>query len=84
MLQKSNIFPIYNFISIRMAWTVNLYSIPIQIIVKYIIYSNIYFKAIANYLKHQYQLEVDPSGKDVSRACFLPHDAEAFINPKYL
>jgi hypothetical protein len=43
-----------------------------------------YFKAIANYLKHQYQLEVDPSGKDVSRACFLPHDAEAFINPKYL
>jgi hypothetical protein len=43
-----------------------------------------YFKAIANYLKHQYQLAVDPSGKDVSRACFLPHDTEAFINPKYL
>jgi hypothetical protein len=43
-----------------------------------------YFKAIANYLKHQYQLVVDPSGKDVSRACFLPYDADAFINPKYL
>lgn len=42
-----------------------------------------YFKAIANYIKHTYKLEVDPSGKDVSRACFLPHDEEAFINPKY-
>ncbi len=43
-----------------------------------------YFKAIANYIKHQYKLVIDPSGKDVSRACFLPHDPEAFINPKYL
>ena len=43
-----------------------------------------YFKAIANYIKHTYQLEVDQSGKDVSRACFLAEDAGAFINPKYL
>ena len=43
-----------------------------------------YFKAVANYVSHTYQLEVDQSGKDISRACFLPHDSEIFINPKYL
>lgn len=41
------------------------------------------FKAISNYLMYQHQLKVDPSGKDVSRACFIPHDKECFINPKY-
>jgi hypothetical protein len=43
-----------------------------------------YFKAVSNYLMATYQLEVDGSGKDVSRACFLPYDPEVFINPKYL
>lgn len=43
-----------------------------------------FFNAIANYIKEVYQLEVDKSGKDVSRACFLPFDPEVFINPKYL
>lgn len=43
-----------------------------------------YFKAVANYIQHTYQLEVDQSGKDISRACFLPHDPDIFINPKYL
>ena len=43
-----------------------------------------FFKAVANYIKKTYGLEVDQSGKDVSRACFLPHDAVPFINPKYL
>lgn len=43
-----------------------------------------FFKAVSNYLKATYSLEPDPSGKDISRACFLPHDPEAFINPKYL
>lgn len=43
-----------------------------------------YFKAVANYITHQYKLEVDGSGKDISRACFLPHDPDVFINPKYL
>lgn len=43
-----------------------------------------YFKAVSNYLKATYQLEVDSSGKDVARACFLPYDPEVFINPKYL
>ena len=43
-----------------------------------------FFQAIANYIREVYHLEVDKSGKDVSRACFLPHDPEVFINPKYL
>jgi hypothetical protein len=42
-----------------------------------------YFNAISNYLMAAYRLKVDPSGKDVSRACFIPHDKECFINPKY-
>jgi hypothetical protein len=42
-----------------------------------------YFDAISNYLMTAYRLKVDPSGKDVSRACFVPHDKECFINPKY-
>lgn len=43
-----------------------------------------FFQAIANYIREVYRLEVDKSGKDVSRACFLPHDPEVYINPKYL
>jgi len=43
-----------------------------------------YFKAVANYIQHTYGLEVDGSGKDISRACFLPHDPNVYINPKYL
>jgi hypothetical protein len=42
-----------------------------------------YFQAISNYLKVTYRIKVDPSGKDVSRACFIPHDRECFINPKF-
>jgi len=43
-----------------------------------------WFKAIAAYLKASYHLEVDKSGKDISRACFLPHDPAVYINPAYL
>jgi hypothetical protein len=43
-----------------------------------------FFNAIANYIKEVYQLEVDKSGKDISRACFLPFDPEVYINPKYI
>jgi len=42
------------------------------------------FKAIAAYIKKTYNLEADKSGKDISRACFLPYDNNIFINPKYL
>lgn len=43
-----------------------------------------WFAGVSGYLKQKYQLEVDKSGKDISRACFLPHDPEVYINPKYL
>ena len=43
-----------------------------------------WFQAIAAYIKATYQLQVDKSGKDISRACFLPHDPMIYINPNYL
>ena len=42
-----------------------------------------YFRTVANYIRQTYSIEVDRSGKDLSRACFLPHDPDAFLNPKY-
>jgi hypothetical protein len=42
------------------------------------------FVAISKYIWDTYGLKIDPSGKDVSRACFLPYDPSAFINRKYL
>ena len=41
------------------------------------------FMAIEKYLDEKYDLKIDKSGKDVSRACFLPCDPEAYINPNY-
>ena len=43
-----------------------------------------YFAAVANYILQTYGVEVDKSGRDISRACFLPHDPQAFISPIYL
>lgn len=43
-----------------------------------------YFTAVANYILQTYGIEVDKSGRDISRACFLPHDPNAFINPLIL
>lgn len=43
-----------------------------------------WFESMALYLKKKYNLEVDRSGKDVSRACFLCHDPNAWIHPLYL
>ncbi|MDE5418490.1 DUF3987 domain-containing protein [Labilibaculum sp. DW002] len=40
-----------------------------------------YFIGIQNYLKSTYGLNIDGSGKDVARACFLPHDDQVFMNP---
>lgn len=42
-----------------------------------------YFAAVANYILQTYGVEVDKSGRDISRACFLPHDPMAYINPLY-
>jgi hypothetical protein len=43
-----------------------------------------YFLSVSNYLKATYNVEADKSGKDLSRACFLPHDPQAYINPIHL
>ncbi|MDR2927600.1 MAG: hypothetical protein LBV41_05290 [Cytophagaceae bacterium] len=43
-----------------------------------------YFTSVANYISQTYGIAVDKSGQDISRACFLPHDSQAFINPIYL
>ena len=43
-----------------------------------------YFAAVANYILQTYGVEVDKSGRDISRACFLPHDPQAYINPRLL
>ena len=42
-----------------------------------------YFDAVSNYLK-TFGIVADPSGRDICRACFVPYDPNAFINPKYL
>lgn len=43
-----------------------------------------YFRAVASYITKTYGIEPDKSGKDISRACFLPHDPEAYINQNYV
>jgi hypothetical protein len=43
-----------------------------------------YFEGIRGYIAYTYNLEIDKSGRDVARACFLAHDKNVFINPKYL
>ena len=45
-------------------------------------YHPIFFEAVKQYLHSAYQLEADIKCKDVSRACFLPYDPQAYINPK--
>lgn len=40
-----------------------------------------YFESISNYIAYQYGIAADASGSDVSRACFLSHDPNVFINP---
>lgn len=42
-----------------------------------------YYQAISNYITQAYGVTPDKSGKDLSRACFLPHDPEAYLNSKY-
>ena len=44
----------------------------------------IYFDAVANYIQQTYSIPIDKSGRDVCRACFLPYDPNAYINPKKL
>lgn len=43
-----------------------------------------YFTILSNYSHIHYGIQADPSGKDICRACFLPYDPEAFLNPFYI
>lgn len=43
-----------------------------------------WFNGIRTYLRFAYEVEIDPSGRDLCRACFLSYDPEAYINPKYI
>lgn len=39
-----------------------------------------YFNSIAAYYLERYHVVIDASGKDVSRLCFVCHDADCFLN----
>lgn len=43
-----------------------------------------YFEAVAKHILQTYGVQIDKSGSDVCRACFLPYDPNAYINPEYL
>lgn len=43
-----------------------------------------YFKAVSAYIREKYKLSIDTSGKDISRACYLPYDPDVYVNPDYL
>lgn len=43
-----------------------------------------WFRALQNYIRATYQLEVDPSCINVSRACFLPFDPNCYVHPDIL
>ena len=43
-----------------------------------------YFTILSNYVRRAYGYEADPSGKDICRACFLPYDPDAFLNPFFI
>jgi len=43
-----------------------------------------WFDAVRNYIKSTHGIEVDRSGRDVGRVCFISYDPTVFIHPKYL
>ena len=43
-----------------------------------------WFIAVQNYIDCHYKLQIDKSGKDVSRCCFLPYDPDVYVNKKYI
>lgn len=42
-----------------------------------------WFNSTVRYIKMKYDLDIDQSGKDISRACFLCWDPEVYINGRY-
>ena len=43
-----------------------------------------WFRALQNYVKVTYGMEVDEKCINVSRACFLPHDSSCYVHPSIL
>lgn len=41
-----------------------------------------FFDQLSDYFREVYGVEIDKACKDVNRLCFLPHDPEAYFNPK--
>lgn len=41
-----------------------------------------WFRAVQNYVRATYHLEVDEKCVNVSRACFLPFDVNCYVNPE--
>lgn len=42
-----------------------------------------WFDAISRYIQQTYKIEVDKSGRDVARVCFLSYDQDAFLHPRH-
>ncbi len=47
-------------------------------------YQTRFFPSLYNYIFNHYDVQVDKSCRNVSRACFLPYDPSAFLNPSLL
>lgn len=43
-----------------------------------------FFEVMREYIMQKHGVEVDKSGSDISRACFLPYDPECYVNPEFL
>ena len=43
-----------------------------------------FFRAVDNYILKTYGVQIDKSGKEISRPCFLPYDRDAYINPLFI
>ena len=42
------------------------------------------YTALSRYIGFEYGIQSDPTGSNVNRLCFLPHDSECYINSKYI
>lgn len=42
------------------------------------------FNSLYNYIFNHYDVQIDKMCRNVSRACFLPHDPQAYLNPNLL
>ena len=67
---------------LRMQHATNQLDNPLKIAENRLSHAD-YFRRAAYYIRQTYGIEPDRSGKDLSRACFLPHDPNAYLNPKY-